>query len=116
MHLCLYLFNGDTDSLFNYFNIYKAEVIHTGYDCANNSYYCRYVTSGSSAYGMGCVLPWCDDDCIYTRFVCIQTNDNKTYTGQRTFGYDGFDGCTVTVYESDTQCDFGGIEKIYNEE
>ncbi len=78
MHFCLLLYNGDTDTEFDYFNIYKVEVLHTGFDCADNSYYCRYVTSGSSSTGMGCVLPWCDDDCIYTRWVCIQTNDNKT--------------------------------------
>lgn len=115
-HFCLYLFNGDTGTEFNYSSIYRVVVTHTGFDCDSISYYCRYVSGGSNPTGLGCVLPWCSNKCIYTRGVCLVTTDNRTYTGSRTFGYQGYSGCTVTVYESDTQCDFGGIEKIHNEE
>ncbi|MCX6156833.1 MAG: hypothetical protein NTY74_02515 [Ignavibacteriae bacterium] len=110
-HLCLYLTNGTTNEEFVYGNIRKIRVTHTGTDCVGNSYYCNYILNGGNATTMGCVLPWYTNYCQYTRTVCLETYDNETYTGSRTFGYQNFSGCTVTVYLTDNSCDFGGIER-----
>jgi len=110
-HFCLYLFYGDTEEEFNYSNIEKVKVTHTGVDCNDNSYYCSYVTIGAGSQAMGCVLPWCNDYCSYTRSVCLETYDNKTYTGSRSFSYIDYEDCTVYVYQVEGLCDFGGIEE-----
>jgi hypothetical protein len=115
-HFCLYLYNGDTDTEFNYSSIYRVIVTHTGVDCDSISYYCRYISGGSNPTGLGCVLPWCSSNCRYIRSVCLLTTDNKTYEGSVTFGYSNYSGCRDTVYQTDGECDFGGIEKIYNQD
>lgn len=110
-HICLNIFYKDTEEEFDYETIYKVLVTHVGKDCNNNDYYCSYVTTGSSPTGMGCVLPWCSNYCSYRRTVCLQTTDNKTYTGYRDFQYYNYNGATVAVYETQTQCDFGGSSR-----
>ena len=109
-HFCLIIYYGDTYEEFDYENIKTVRVTHTGKDCNNNNYYCKYVIPGGGQSYMGCVLPWCDDDCIYTRTVCLETYDDKVYSGSRTFSYSEYTGCQVTVYLSTEVCDFGGID------
>jgi hypothetical protein len=111
-HFCLYLHNGETDEEFEYIYIKKIIVTHenTSKDCLGNSYYCRYIIDGSGPTEMGCVSPWCSDSCVYTRSVCLITYGDVVYTGTRVFGHKNYSGCTVTVYQSDGDCDFGGIE------
>lgn len=110
-HFCLYLIDGNTNETFSCANIKNVRVTHTGTDCAGNSYYCNYVRTTGSETTLGCVLPWYTNYCQYTRTVCLETKDNEIYTGSRTFGYQGYTGCAVTIYPTDNSCDFGGIER-----
>ncbi|MFZ4592330.1 MAG: hypothetical protein ACOYN6_15115 [Ignavibacteria bacterium] len=114
VHFCLYLRYGDSQEEFDYANIVTARVTHTGTDCNGNTYYCNYIVSGTNATTMGTVLPWCSNYCQYTRTVCLVTSDNKTYTGSITFSYINYSGCTVDLYLSEENCDFGGIERNEN--
>jgi len=110
-HFCMIIYYGDTNEEFDYENIKTIRVTHTGKDCNNNDYNCNYIIPGGGQTYMGCVLPWCDSDCVYTRSVCFETFDNKFYTGSRTFGYVGYSGCQVTVYQTEGECDFGSVER-----
>ncbi len=114
-HFCLYLIDGTTNEDFIYGNIKNVRVTHTGTDCAGYTYYCNYILNGGNASSMGCVLPWYTNNCQYTRTVCLETKDNEIYTGSRTFGYQEYTGCAVTVYLTDNSCDFGGIERNNDE-
>ena len=113
-HFCLYLRYGTTKEEFNYFNVAYALVTHSGRDCNNNVFGCTYLTIGGSASSMGCVLPWCSNNCVYTRSVCLVTVDGKYYTGSVQFSYANYSGCTIDVYETEYTCDFGGIESQNN--
>lgn len=110
VHFCLYLIDGDSKEVFDYQNIEFARVIHSGKDCNNNTYYCNYVVTGSNPTTMGTVLPWCDNNCEYTRTVCLKTYDGETYAGSTTFSYSNYSGCTVELYHSNVECVPPGIE------
>jgi hypothetical protein len=114
-HICLSLVYGDTEEEFNYSSIRKAKVWHVGRDCDSNLYYCSYITTDGNPQSMGCVLPWCNNNCSYTRTVCLVTYDNVTYTGSVQFSYANYNGAVIHLYESQAVCDFeGDIERNDN--
>lgn len=99
---------GDEDE-FDYLSIYKVAVSHTGYDCVNADFWCRYVTSGTNPTGMGAMLPW-GPNCSYTRSVCLVKNDGTKWTGSVSWTYPN-SYCYITlVYTPEIACDFGGID------
>ncbi|MGB9696338.1 MAG: hypothetical protein ACP5P3_02965 [Ignavibacteria bacterium] len=113
-HVCLYLIDESYSREFEYASVKRIRVIHTGTDCDSNFYFCTYVVSGGNPTSMGCVLPWCSNNCRYNRSVCLETFDGKTYTGDTTFSYPlpPTGRVYVRIHRTQTECDFGGIEKI----
>jgi hypothetical protein len=111
VHFCLNLIDGSDGSEFNYVNIKRVKVDNIGTDCSASFYRCSYITSGSNPTGMGCFLPWNNSNCAYTRSVCLQTQDNKTYTGSVYFEYNNYNGAIITVYYNPyVNCPFNDIE------
>lgn len=111
-HFCLYLRDGLTKEDFDCSSIHKVSVSHIGRDCDSNIYICNYSeTNGGTSYSLGCKLPWCSDNCSYTRSVCLLTYDNITYTGSVQFSYINYAGVWIDLYESQAFCNFGEEER-----
>ena len=105
--VCLILYYNNEE--FDYGIVKKALVNIHGTDCVSATYYCWYLTSGSSSHGMGSYLPWENDSCRFVREVCLETDDNKTYTGSSgIFGPGGGDATVYLNYIPEAECDFGG--------